>query len=65
MNIDKFIMKKTISKKQIDELIQINEIKFKTITDLIQHKKTPEEDMDKLLACRRFIRSFILELQNL
>jgi hypothetical protein len=58
-------MKKTISKKQVDELIQINEIKLKTITDLIQHKETLQEDMDKLLACRRFIRSFILELKNL
>ncbi len=58
-------MKKTVSKKHIEELIKVNEIKSKTITDLIQHEDTPQEDMDKLLACRRFIRSFILELQNL
>jgi hypothetical protein len=58
-------MKKTISKNQIDELIKINEIKSKTITDLIKHENTAQEDMDKLLACRRFIKSFILELQNL
>ena len=48
----------------ISELIEVNEIKLKTITDLIQHKETPKEDMDKLLSCRRFISSFISELKG-
>jgi len=52
-------------KNQIKELIEINEIKSKTITDLIQHKETPEEEIEKLLACRRFIRGFISELKNI
>ena len=58
-------MKNSIRKKQIEQLIEINEIKYKTITDLIQHKETPQKDMDKLLSCRRFIRSFISELKKL
>jgi hypothetical protein len=56
---------KTVRKKDIENLIEINQIKLKTITDLIQHKETPKKDMDKLLACRRFISSFILELRGL
>ena len=41
----------------ISELIEVNESKLKTITDLIQHKETPKEDMDKL-------NKYILELSE-
>jgi len=49
----------------VKELIEINEIKSKTITDLICHKNTKEEEKETLLACRRFIRGFIYELKQL
>lgn len=48
----------------INELIEINEIKKKTITDLINHPETEENQMDKLQACRRFISGFISELKQ-
>ena len=65
MDFDLNTPKKQINKKQINNLIEINKIKLKTITDLIQHEKTPDEDKDKLLSCRRFIKGFIDELKSL
>ena len=48
----------------IDDLITNNEIKSKAITDLI-NKTDNEAELDKLHACRRFIRGFIDELKQL
>jgi len=50
---------------QILELIEINEIKSRTITALINHEDTTQEQLDRCLACRRLIRSFISELKSI
>jgi len=50
---------------KIKELIEIQKIKLKTITDLIQSEKTEEKEMDKLQSCRRFVSGFISELEKL
>ncbi len=51
---------------KIDELISKQEVVSKTLTDVIIHPDTKKgAELDKILACRRFVRGFINDLKTL
>ena len=48
--------------RKIIDIDKKNKIQLKTVTDIINHPKTEESEMDKLQSCRRFIKGFDYEL---
>ena len=48
----------------MNELIKKYEIKAKTLLEIIQHTETDEVQLEKTMACRRFVMGFLNDLRN-